>query len=75
MGFDYHFYDDLNLIEVIPREVVHLSDVVSYTQEVLSLDILRQGTIEYVDLSKTKDSLDNGVSIHHRADSEDLIAD
>ena len=58
-GYDYQFHTDLNLIEAHPAGVVQLSDIVSYAQEVLSLDLLTEGTIEYVDLSEmTNLSLD-----------------
>jgi hypothetical protein len=50
--FDYHVHTDLNLIEVHPSGVVQVSDIVSYAQQVLSLDFLKKGTIEYYDLSE-----------------------
>jgi hypothetical protein len=50
-SIDYHFHTDLNLIEVQPSGVVQASDIVSYAQEALSLDIVTEGTIEYHDLS------------------------
>ncbi len=57
--FDYHFHTELNLIEVHPAGVVQLSDILSYFEEVLSLDLVTEGMIEYVDLSKmTNFSLD-----------------
>ena len=51
-SFDYHVHTDLNLIEVHPSGVVQISDIRSYAQEVLSLDIVTEGTIEYYDLSE-----------------------
>ena len=51
-AFDYHVHTDLGLIEVHPTGVVHLSDILLYAQEVLSLDLITEGTIEYYDLSK-----------------------
>ncbi len=51
-SFDYHVHTDLNLIEVHPFGVVQISDIRSYAQEVLSLDIVTEGTIEYYDLSE-----------------------
>lgn len=58
-SFDYHVHTDLNLIEVRPAGVVQLSDILSYAQEVLSFDLVTQGTIEYYDLSEmTNLSLD-----------------
>jgi hypothetical protein len=52
-SFDYHVHTDLNLIEVHPLGAVQISDIRSYAQEVLSLDIVNEGTIEYYDLSET----------------------
>ncbi len=52
--FDYHVHIDLNLIEVRPTGVVQISDILSYSKEVLSLDIVTEGTIEYYDLSEMK---------------------
>jgi hypothetical protein len=52
-SFDYHVHTDLNLIEVRPTGVVQLSDILSYGNEALSLDIVTEGTIEYFDLSET----------------------
>ena len=46
-SFDYHLHTDLNLIEVRPAGVVQISDIVSYAEEALSLDIITEGTIEY----------------------------
>ena len=51
-SLDYHAHTDLNLIEVRPAGVVQLSDILSYGQEVLSLDLVTEGTIEYYDLSE-----------------------
>ena len=51
-SFDYHVHTDLNLIEVHPVGVVQSSDILSYGQEALSLDIVTEGTIEYYDLSE-----------------------
>ena len=51
-NFDYHVHTDLNLIEVHPSGVVQISDIAAYAQEVLSLDILTEGTVEYFDLSE-----------------------
>ncbi len=51
-SFDYHVHTDLNLIEVHPSGVVQISDIRSYAQEALSLDIVTEGTIEYYDLSE-----------------------
>jgi hypothetical protein len=48
----YHLHTDLNLIEVHPSGVVQASDIVSYAQEALSLDIVTEGTIECHDLSE-----------------------
>jgi len=57
--YDYHVHTGLNLIEVHPAGVVQLSDILSYAQEVLSRDLITEGTIEYVDLSEmTNLSLD-----------------
>ena len=56
---DYHFHAELNLIESHLAGVVQLSDLLSYTQELLSLDLVTEGTIEYADLSEmTNFSLD-----------------
>ena len=49
---DYHVHLDLNLIEVRPAGVVQISDILSYSKEVLSLGIVTEGTIEYYDLSE-----------------------
>jgi hypothetical protein len=58
-GFDYSVHTDLNLIEVRPSGVVHLADILSYAQEVLSLGVVTEGTIECYDLSEmTNLSLD-----------------
>ncbi len=54
-SFDYHIHADLNLIEVRPTGVVEISDIMSYAQEALSLDIVTEGTIEYYDPSKVTD--------------------
>ena len=54
-SFDYHFHTDLNVIEVRPAGVVEISDIVSYAEEVLSLDLINEGTIEYYDLSEMTD--------------------
>jgi hypothetical protein len=51
-SFHYYVHTDLNLIEVHPSGVVQISDIVSYAQEALSLDIVTEGTIEYYDLSE-----------------------
>ncbi len=51
-NFDYHVHTDLNLIEVRPAGVVQISDIASYAQEALSLDLITEGTIEYYDLSE-----------------------
>ena len=51
-GFDYHVHTDLNIIEVNPSGVVQIYDIMSYAEEILSLDILTEGTIEYYDLSE-----------------------
>jgi len=51
-GFDHHVHVDLNLIEVRPSGVVQVSDILSYAQEVLLLDLITEGTIEYYDLSE-----------------------
>ncbi len=57
--YDYHVHTGLNLIEVHPAGAVQLSDILSYAQEVLSLDHVTEGTVEYVDLSEmTNLSLD-----------------
>jgi hypothetical protein len=57
--FDYHFHTELNLIEVHPAGVVQLSDILSYSEEILSLDLVTEGMIEYIDLSEmTNFSLD-----------------
>ena len=53
--FDYHVHTDLNLIEVRPVGVVQISDIISYANEALSLDIVTAGTIEYYDLSEMTD--------------------
>ena len=50
--FDYHVHSDLNLIEVRAAGVVQVSDILSYSKEVLSLDIVTEGTVEYYDLSE-----------------------
>ena len=50
--YDYHVHIDLNLIEVRAAGVVNISDILSYSKEVLSLDIVTEGTIEYYDLSE-----------------------
>ena len=49
---DYHVHADLNLIEVRPFGMVNVADVASYAQELLSRDVITEGTIEYYDLSK-----------------------
>jgi hypothetical protein len=51
-SFDYHVHTDLNLIHVRPVGVVQIADILSYAQEVLSLDLVTEGTIEYYDLSE-----------------------
>ena len=51
-SFDYHVHTDLNLIEVHPSGVVQISDIRSYAQEALSLNIVTEATIEYYDLSE-----------------------
>ena len=51
-AFDYHVHTDLNLIEVHPSKVVQISDIVSYALEIVSLDHLTEGTLEYYDLSE-----------------------
>lgn len=51
-SFDYHFRADLNLVEVRPAGVVQLSDILLYAQDVLSLGLVTEGTIEYYDLSE-----------------------
>ena len=51
-GFDYHVHTDLNLIEVHPAGVVQITDILSYSKEMLSLDIVTDGTVEYYDLSE-----------------------
>lgn len=50
-SFDYKVHADLNLIEAWPAGEVQLSDILSYAQEVLSLGLVTEGTIEYYDLS------------------------
>ena len=50
--YDYHVHTDLNLIEVRAAGVVQVSDILSYSKEVLSLDIVTEGTVEYYDLSE-----------------------
>ena len=51
-SFKYNFHTDLNLIEVHPSGNVQISDILSYAQETLSLDLVTKGTIEYYDLSE-----------------------
>ncbi len=51
-GYDYNVHTGLNLIEVHPAGLVQLSDILTYAKEVLSLDLVTEGTIEYVDLSE-----------------------
>ena len=51
MSIDYQVHTDLNLIEVWPVGSVQVSDILSYANDVLSLGLLKQGTIEYYDLS------------------------
>lgn len=51
-SYHYHYHTDLNLIELRHTGVVENSDVVSYLEEILSLGIATEGTIEYVDLSE-----------------------
>ena len=51
-SFDYQVHLDLNLIEVRPTGVVQISDILSYSKEVLSRGIVTEGTIEYYDLSE-----------------------
>ena len=51
-SFNYHVHTDLNLIEVRPAGEVQIADILSYSQEALSLDIVTAGTIEYYDLSE-----------------------
>ena len=56
---EYHVHTGLNLIEAHFAGVVQLSDLLSYTEELLSLDLVTEGTIEYADLSEmTNFSLD-----------------
>ena len=56
---DYHVHTGLNLIEARFTGVVQLSDLLLYTEELLSLDLVTEGTIEYADLSEmTNFSLD-----------------
>jgi hypothetical protein len=50
--YDYRVHIDLNLIEVRPAGVVKISDILSYSKEMLSLDIVTEGTVEYYDLSE-----------------------
>ena len=52
MSINYEVHPDLNLIEVRPVGVVDLSDIIAYRQEALSLGIVTEGTIEYIDFSK-----------------------
>ena len=54
-NLEYRVHTDLNLIEVHPSGAVQISDIVSYAREVLSLDIITEGTIEYYDLSEMTD--------------------
>ena len=51
-SFGYRFHADLNLIELHPGGVVEISDILSYSREVLTLDIVTAGTIEYYDFSE-----------------------
>ena len=58
-NYDYQFHTGLNLIEVHFAGAIQLSDILLYAQEILSLDLITEGTIEYVDLSEmTSLSLD-----------------
>jgi hypothetical protein len=50
-NLDYHVHTELNLIEIRPTGEVKVEDILSYAHEVLSRDILTEGTIEYYDLS------------------------
>ena len=49
--FDYRFHADLNLLEVRPAGVVHVTDILAYATEALSQGLVREGTVEYYDLS------------------------
>ena len=51
-NYHYQFHTGLNLIEVHYTGAIQLSDITSYIQEILSLDLVTEGSIEYVDLSE-----------------------
>ena len=48
---NYHVHPDRKIIEVRPSGVVQVSDILSYAEEALSLDLITTGTVEYYDLS------------------------
>ena len=48
----YKIHPTLNLIELQPTGVVKIADILSYSKEVLMLDIVTEGTVEYYDFSE-----------------------
>ncbi len=73
--FDYHVHTDLNLIESDHAGVVQLPHLLSYAQELLALDLVTEGTIEYADMSEITDfSLDYKSAIQLRYTFQELLA-
>ena len=51
----YTVHEDLNIVELVPSGVIHVTDILEYGNRLISHGEIRAGTIEYVDMSNMKD--------------------
>ena len=47
----YQFHTELNVVELTPVGGVHVNDILAYGHELVDRGLMRDGTVEYVDMS------------------------